>query len=94
MKLEIWGNKEAGFSAHGEYEPKIDQPLEPCPFCGSHDLEVSNSHTPSYSVECLCCEAEKCGAYHYGKKCKTERKAELEHRKAFTSAIQEWNKRV
>lgn len=36
------------------YEPGIDVPLLPCPFCGSSDLEVENTHTPSYTVECAC----------------------------------------
>ncbi|MDE2098435.1 MAG: Lar family restriction alleviation protein [Patescibacteria group bacterium] len=33
-----------------------------CPFCGSSSLQIGNTHTPSYWVEC-----EDCGAAVYGK---------------------------
>lgn len=37
--------------------------LKPCPFCGSRDLELSNTHTPCFWVECSNCEAQVSGDY-------------------------------
>lgn len=32
--------------------------IEPCPFCGSVEVELANTWTPSYWVECKGCGAE------------------------------------
>ncbi|WP_196491458.1 Lar family restriction alleviation protein [Burkholderia diffusa] len=37
--------------------------LLPCPFCGSSDPEIWNTHTPSFSVQCIACDAEATGDY-------------------------------
>ncbi|MBO2947093.1 hypothetical protein J4754_04165 [Burkholderia pseudomallei] len=37
--------------------------LLPCPFCSSTDLEIANTHTPSFWVRCNECEAEANGEY-------------------------------
>ncbi|MDN7851368.1 Lar family restriction alleviation protein [Burkholderia seminalis] len=37
--------------------------LLPCPFCGSTNLEIANTHTPSFWVRCNECEAEASGGY-------------------------------
>lgn len=58
MILQIYGTKEIGFSASGEHEPGIDPALRHCPFCGSSDIELSNTHTPCYTAKCGNCEAE------------------------------------
>lgn len=44
--------------------------LLPCPFCGGDDLQLGNTHTPKFSVECLSCNAEVGGLYfpYRGKK--------------------------
>jgi len=93
MKLEIYGDEKYGFSGHGEYEPGIDPPLSSCPFCGSKNIAVFNTHTPSYWAECIECEAEKHSKYNFGDKIRSEIKAKKEHKKSFLSAIEEWNKR-
>lgn len=28
--------------------------LKPCPFCGGQNLELLNTHTPYYWIECVC----------------------------------------
>lgn len=96
MELEIYGD-ESGYSAYGEYQPGVDTPLQPCPFCGANDgLTVSNTHTPYYSVECECSatiwgdyeeDAVRIGLFKSKKYC------ELTHRRAFQSAIDCWNTR-
>lgn len=79
--------------AHGEYEPDTDPPLAPCPFCGGRDVDVVNTHTPCYWVECRNCGAEKhCpGQELRGKSDAAIRKA---HTAAFIAAIESWNCRV
>ena len=82
-------------------------PLVPCPFCGSEDLELSNTHTPYFSVECQECGAEvhgecigKHSATHFSYS--TEPRGQLEanyyglpinYAKAARSAVAAWNRR-
>jgi hypothetical protein len=44
--------------------------LKPCPFCGSSDICLANTHTAAFWVECQTCDAEARGdAFGYrGKK--------------------------
>lgn len=37
--------------------------LLPCPFCGGTDLEIANTHTPSFWVRCNECDAEATGEH-------------------------------
>ena len=96
MKIDIYGGPQyGGWSAHGEWE-EGDIPLLPCPFCGSTDDTVSNTHTPFYTASCGTCDAEGPRDYRDGEfwtprvsKDGTERI----HRKAFSAAIFAWNRR-
>jgi hypothetical protein len=56
VKLNIYGDAKVGFKAHGESDPAVSE-LKPCPFCGSNNILVSNSHTPCYAGECQDCGA-------------------------------------
>jgi hypothetical protein len=91
MKLEIWGDRRH-YSASGEYEPGIDPPLKPCPHCGSTDLEISNTHTPSYTVTCAC-GAEMHGHSTEGGPIKTRKACAEKHQAAAWIAIEAWNLR-
>ena len=43
-----------GWIFHAEISDTKMQ-LSPCPFCGeSEKLELNNTHTPSYWIQCLC----------------------------------------
>ena len=83
--------------------------LLPCPFCGSDDLELCNTHTPSFWVECHGCEAQVHGEYFEGPRRKTKfgyaeaprgpfeanfANLHSEYRKAAKSAIAAWNRRA
>lgn len=75
---------------HFELEPTDD--VKPCPFCGSRDLELQNTHTPSYRIECQSCPATISGEYgpdlvggRYG--------SERQHRASAESAVAAWNRR-
>jgi hypothetical protein len=57
----IYGNEEIGFSGSIVYVETEHGRLLPCPFCGSDDLEVCNTHTPSYWIACKSCDAEASG---------------------------------
>lgn len=62
--------------------------LEPCPFCGSTDLEMSNVNNARYWIECKTCEARAEGkAQRYGRRIEP-------HRLAAASAIEIWNHRT
>jgi Lar family restriction alleviation protein len=62
--------------------------LKPCPFCGCHDPELSNTHTPSYWIQCPNCGAEVHGDAPRGLPNR------VTHRKGVESAIEKWNARV
>ncbi|RJT37392.1 Lar family restriction alleviation protein [Rahnella woolbedingensis] len=53
MKIKI-----DGYNAYGIYEDGIDMPLKPCPFCGSDLMQVENTGTACYWVECSLCTAQ------------------------------------
>lgn len=58
--------------------------LRPCPFCGSNDLELNNTHSASYWISCAC------GAEMHGKD--FDGKSRPAHREAVKSAVNRWNK--
>lgn len=88
----------------------IDAALNPCPFCGGDDLEIINTHTPSFWVECVDCNARVPGGYVKGPRrddrfhyeaCPDGSKFEAtydelypEYQKAFRSAVLAWNTRA
>lgn len=61
---------------------RLVETLLPCPFCGAEDLELVNTHTPSYWVECETCRAEA-----HGDSLQT-------HTAAIRSAVDAWNRRA
>ena len=99
--FEVWGDPEKGFSMHGEFHPNGDplfenrpKPLKPCPFCGEDDtLEVSNSHTPFYSVTCESCGASKDGEVEDINDPTDILEVNMRHTMAVQWAVQEWNRR-
>ena len=56
-----------------------------CPFCGGDDIELKNTHTASYWIEC------KCGAEMHGRPFPGH--GLKSHEKAKASAIEKWNDR-
>lgn len=58
----------------------------PCPFCGSKNIELWNTHTACYSVECLDCSAQVTGESHS----ETKRG----HLQAKRAALATWNTRT
>lgn len=67
----------------------------PCPFCGSDDIELANTHTPSYWVECLECSAEVHGQYfEEAFNFDPDGGHLLSHEKAKASALKAWNRRA
>ncbi len=82
--------------------------LKSCPFCGSYNLELSNTHTPSFSVTCQDCGGEASGEYfpgphhktrfHYSQNPQGKFEADFaglwpEYQKAAVSACNAWNRR-
>lgn len=96
MKLEIYGTSKSGWSGHGENEPGELLLIKACPFCGSHEIEVSNTHTPYYTAQCSQCSAEGPRAYDRGDQWNrrtSKRATEAIHRLCFRDAIEAWNER-
>lgn len=91
VDLSIYGAPGA-YRAHTDVSN--DGTLMPCPFCGSVDLEVSNTHTPSYWVTCECGVEAHAGMV--GDKVVFVNKGACTraHRKAFAAAIALWNTRA
>ena len=59
-----------------------------CPFCGSRDIELCNTHTAAYWMEC-----QKCGAQVNGTSY-ADFDDEESHLKAARTALINWNHRA
>ena len=64
--------------------------LRPCPFCGSGNIELINTHTPSCWVECLDCEGQ---AHGEPVRPKGNYQTRKHFEQAIKSAIKAWNRR-
>ena len=78
-------------SMSGAEELTGDVELKHCPFCGSEDLELTNTHTPSCWVECLDCQAQAHGECFQNKNGFWR---EGHFKKAIQSAVSSWNRRA
>lgn len=67
-----------------------NEKLMPCPFCGSSDVILANTHTASYWVECQSCEANAKGISYQGNHVDAPREC---YEMAARSAIEKWNMR-
>jgi len=67
--------------------------LTQCPFCGGDDIELENTHTPSYWMECQNpdCQAQVHGAY--GSQLEGKISEMKRHRYSAESALLRWNTR-
>ena len=71
------------YNTHGKPREKTATvELEPCAHCGSEELVVWNTHTPSFTVECEC-GAEMHGGYF-----------PRSFKKAIESVVEKWNRRA
>jgi Lar family restriction alleviation protein len=72
--------------------------LRGCPFCGSFDLILNNTHTAAYWISCNACEAEGTDVHVDGKSFsggyRSERIPRKRHELAKQSAIDAWNRRA
>ena len=66
---------------------------EDCPFCGSADLELHNTHTAYYCVECNECGAQVSGK-PFGTRLPSNKLTMANHRRAKASALAAWNRRA
>jgi hypothetical protein len=51
---------ESEFKGHYNFRlrPATAHDLKGCPFCGKHQVELQNTHTPHYWMECQYCGCE------------------------------------
>ena len=61
----------------------------PCPFCGSDDIELQNTWTPSYWLQCQGCCAEV-----HDNEMWNDAESHEEHQASKARVLAEWNKRV
>jgi Restriction alleviation protein Lar len=94
--LEIYGDDSHYSGSFTDDGTHADHRLLPCPFCGSVKLELANTHTPSYRVTCLKCDAEAHGNVPTGggSLIPSHNAAVRLHRAAMRSAARKWNKRI
>lgn len=52
--VKITGDSVGGYSCHVEFGHVLARHINPCPFCGSVSLELCNTHSPSFWIECEC----------------------------------------
>lgn len=64
-----------------------EEVLLPCPFCGSSNVELVNTWTACYWLEC------ECGAQIDGESFPNDYSL-ADHEKSKRSAIEKWNRRV
>ena len=62
--------------------------LKPCPFCGSTNLGLKNTHTAAYWVECFDCGAQVSGDSY------PDPEQVISHSRAAASALDYWNRRT
>lgn len=97
MILEVIGSKRTTYSAHGSYQPEADPELSACPFCGSENIEVMNTHTPYYTATCADCGVEgptgEPNRYD-GNQIRSRAKLLRVHQEAFDAAVRGWNQRA
>lgn len=92
IELHIFG--ELGDNLSGSATSLRTEGLKACPFCNSAELEICNTHTPSYWVACIECGGECGGKAPRYKTIATLKKAISLHRAALLSAIEAWNRRA
>jgi hypothetical protein len=72
--------------------------IEGCPFCGSSDLELLNTHTACYWIKCKECERQgfkvEVGGSSFSGGYRSERIPRRRHEMAKQSAIEAWNRRT
>ena len=91
--LQVYGTAGRWSGSYEAVDDRDTRRLAACPHCGfTHTLEICNTHTPSYWIEC------ECGAQWHGGYVETGRKASrakviAAHRKAMDNAIRGWNRR-
>jgi transcription elongation factor Elf1 len=73
---------EVNYIGRGHKDKKDYVRLLSCPFCGSYNLEVCNTHTPSFWVNCFDCEGQAHGKYRSGR-----------FKAALMSAVVAWDRR-
>jgi hypothetical protein len=67
--------------------------VRPCPFCGSDNIELHNTHRACYTVECVRCGAELMGK-NYGGDIASDKLSRRHHTDAKRSALAKWNARA
>ena len=91
MKLEIFGNDKDGYSGHGQSDESTE--LRACPFCGSENVEIVNTHTPYYWGQCIDCECEGPKSRSPDRHARSKRGVKNQHEEAFKKAVINWNSR-
>lgn len=90
------GDTETVVTVTAAYEPGVDPPLNPCPFCAGKSIDVVTSgHPLRYACKCLAC-----GASHGSEgslptsKGASDETLRVVHAAFFARAIEAWNTRA
>lgn len=99
MIVEICGRNGDWFTSIDEGDNPENRPnLLPCPFCGAdgEELEICNTHTSSYWIDCKSCGGSVHPGPpigHLGNKVRTKAAALELHGKALAKVVGVWNTR-
>lgn len=94
MNIQVFGNAAHGFSASSECTTADIARLRECPFCGGRDMDIVNTHTPCYWVECNDCETQKHDVDGSGNPLPDEASARAAHEASVERVIAAWNTRT
>ena len=77
--------------------PKELEDIKPCPFCGSFDLQLKNTHTAAYWIDCNSCREDgfdiRVGGESFDEHYVSEMIPLKNHKRAKKSALLAWNRR-
>ncbi|THJ45027.1 Lar family restriction alleviation protein [Aeromonas veronii] len=94
QNLELFGEPGSYGASYRDPGDHNGKHLASCPFCGGNKLEVFNTHTASYGVRCLECNAQKEGdVAENAEWAQNESELIAAHKEAFQSAVSGWNQR-
>lgn len=93
-EIEMYGDPGDWSGSFEDDGKHMGYQLLPCPFCHSaENLEICNTHTATFWIECEC-GAQMHGGYHaFAQRAKTQEEARAGFMEALVWVVDQWNHR-